>query len=88
MTQIECFNCQTKWDLATATTSRCPTCGWIHEIYYKRDQAEAVSRIYNSYSPPLAHPSGVRPLVGDDGYSVSFPDQDRLAAVAEQLIDI
>lgn len=88
MAQIQCFICNHKWDLGSATTNRCPNCGAIQEIYYDRDKAEAVARIYNEQSPPLPQPSGVNPLIDMDAYSVSFPDQGRLAEVAEKLIDI
>jgi len=88
MAQIECFNCGTKWDLGKATTNRCPTCGWIHEIYADRERAERVAEVYNDQEPRLPSPSGVRPLIGLAGYSVSFPDQGRLAEVAAQLVDL
>ena len=86
MAQIECFHCGTRWDVGSSDTSRCPTCGWVHEVYSDRARAERVAKVYNEQGPPLPDPSGVRPLIGMHGYSVSFPDQDRLAQVADRLM--
>ncbi|MCH8965223.1 MAG: hypothetical protein IIB58_09705 [Planctomycetes bacterium] len=57
------------------------------EIYYHQAEADDVTAIYNDQSPPLPEPSGVAPLIGINGFSVSFPDQDRLAQVARQILD-
>lgn len=87
MAEIQCFHCKERWPLGTATTNRCPKCGWIVEIYYRQDEADAVANIYNNQAPPLREPSGVAPLIDMNGFSVSFPDQDRLAQVARQILD-
>lgn len=91
MAEIECSNCGTRWDLGTATTNRCPNakCGWLVEIYYDRADADEVARIYNEQVPvPIQSPrAGVRALLNINGFSVSFPDQGRLAAIADKLID-
>ena len=87
MAEIQCFHCQKKWPLGTATTNRCPKCGWIVEIYYDQDEANDVAEIYNNQAPPPPKPSGVEPLIGINGFSVSFPDQDRLAHVAREILD-
>jgi len=88
MPRVKCFNCETVWELSDAATNRCPgpECGWITEIYYDESRAKEVARIYNSQDPSLPQ-SGVCPLEGINGYSVSFPDQGRLAEVAERLLD-
>lgn len=89
MPRVKCFNCGMIWELSDAATNRCPRpeCGWITEIYYDESRAKEVAKIYNSQSPPLPKESGVCPLEGINGYSVSFPDQGRLAEVAERLLD-
>lgn len=87
MAEIQCFHCQERWPLGTATTNRCPKCDWIVEIYYDRGEADAVAAIYNGHASPPAKPSGVTPLIGINGFSVSFPDQDRLAQVAREILD-
>ena len=89
MAKIKCYHCSKEWELGTATTNRCPECGWITEIYYDESQAKRVAEIYNDQDPPLMEQeqSGVEPLIGINGYSVSFPDQGRLSDVAEQLLD-
>lgn len=86
--RVTCFHCGTTRDLASATTNRCPQCGWITETYFDRNEANQVAKIYNQYDPPIANKAGVRRLLGIKGYSVSFPDQRRLADVAEQLLDV
>ena len=88
MAQIECANtnCSTKWDLGTATTNRCPKCGWIAEIYYDQKEAERVSNLYNEQSA-TGNGTGVRPLIGINGFSVSFEDEGRLAEVAKILLE-
>ena len=87
MVRVTCFNCEESWELSTATTNRCPKCGWIAEIYYDEAKAEEVRDIYNGQGP-LPQPAGVLPLVGIDGYSVFFPpDEARLAKLAEKLLD-
>jgi hypothetical protein len=88
MATVTCYNCRTGWDLSSAMSNRCPVCGWITEIYYEQAEAERVADIYNRQEPPLPKPSGVMPLEGINGYSVSFPDQGRLGEVAEQLLDL
>jgi predicted RNA-binding Zn-ribbon protein involved in translation (DUF1610 family) len=85
MAQIKCFHCNHEWDLGTTTTNRCPECGWIVEIYYSRDEAEEVAKIYNETATNLAH-SGVRPLIGINGYAVAFPDQGHLSEIADRLL--
>jgi len=87
MAKVKCANCKTEWELGTATTNRCPQCQWITEIYYDENQANHVASIYNERDPPLPQLSGVQPLIGINGYSVSFPDEGRLAEVAERLLD-
>jgi len=87
MAEIQCYHCGERWALGAATTNRCPKCGWIVEIYYDQKQADAVASIYNDQAPPLPEPSGVKPLIGINGFSVSFPDQDRLAQVAREILD-
>ena len=87
MAEIQCFHCNERWPLGTATTNRCPKCGWIVEIYYQQDEADAVAAIYNDQAPPPPEPSGVAPLIGINGFSVSFSDQDRLAQVAREILD-
>ena len=86
MAQIQCFHCRARWDLATADTNRCPRCGWVQEIYYDEAEAAHVVKVYNEEGPPLPEPAGFCPLIGTPGYSVSFPDQRRLARVAERLL--
>lgn len=88
MAQIECANpkCGTKWNLGDATTNRCPHCGWIAEVYYNQAEADRVSRLYNEGSVNGSG-AGVRPLIGIDGYSVSFEDEGRLAEVAKILLE-
>ena len=87
MAEIQCFHCQERWPLGTATTNRCPKCGWIVEIYYQQDEANDIAAIYNGQAPSLPEPSGVMPLIGMNGFSVSFPDQGRLAQVAREILD-
>ena len=86
MAKVTCFHCNTTWDLASATTNRCPKCGWITEIFYDKKEADEITKLYNSQQPPPPAPSGICPLVGLEGFSASFPDQSRLADVALQFI--
>lgn len=90
MAEIECSNCDTRWNLGTATTNRCPKCGWLVEIYYDRDDADEVARIYNEQAPvPVdGQRAGVRALHGINGFAVSFADQRRLAELAERLMNV
>ena len=87
MAEIKCFHCAKRWPLGTATTNRCPECGWIVEIYYDRDKADAVASIYHGQDPSPPDLSGVSELIGINGYTVSFPDEDRLAQVAREILD-
>lgn len=88
MAKIKCFHCKKTWPLGTADTNRCPGCGWIVEIYYDRNKADRVARTYNEQDPPSSCDySGVEALLGVNGFSVSFPDQGRLAEVAAKLLD-
>jgi len=86
MAQLQCANCSEKWELGTATTNRCPKCEWIIEVYYDKREAEKVRDIYNQQSPS-GNGAGVRDLIGINGYSVSFPDEGRLAKVAKLLLE-
>jgi hypothetical protein len=88
MAQIECANpkCGTKWELGKAATNRCPACGWIAEVYYDKDEADRVSKVYNEGSAN-GNGAGVRSLIGINGYSVSFEDEVRLAEVAKILLE-
>ena len=88
MAQVKCFHCKAVWDLASATTNRCPTCGCITEIFYNKKEAERVAKLYNKLQPPPPAPSGVSPLVGIEGFSVPFPEQSRIAEVAAQFIGV
>jgi hypothetical protein len=85
MAQIECFHCRHKWDLGTTSTNQCPNCHWIIEIYYDDAEAQEVARIYNNTASNLP-PSGIRPLIGINGYAVAFPDQGHLSEIADQLL--
>jgi len=87
MAEIKCFHCETAWPLGTAATNRCPSCGWIVEIYYDRSEADDVAAIYNDQTPPPPERSGVVPLIGINGFAVSFSDQDKLAQVAREILD-
>lgn len=88
MPEVKCANpaCGHVWELGTASTNRCPKCDWITEIYYDKQKAEQVAEVYNDQSPVLIQPAGVLPLIGINGYSVSFPDQGRLAEIADRLL--
>lgn len=89
MIQVECFHCHRKWSLASAESNRCPECGWITEVFYDRREADRITGIYNSLEPPLPSPSGVMPLMGSDAFSVSFPEQSRIAdAVSRVLAEV
>jgi len=85
MIKVKCFNCKESWNLSTANTNRCPECGWIIEIYYDKIKVEAVRDIYNKHvSNYLTQFAGVLPLIGLDGYSISFPpDEARLIELLE-----
>ena len=89
MAKVKCANgkCGKTWELGTATSNRCPGCGWITEIYYDESQAKQVAALYNDQAPPCIPPSGVLPLIEMNGYSVSFPDEGRLAEIADKLLD-
>jgi len=88
--KIRCFNGGTTWNLWTSTSNRCPKCDWIQEVYYSRRMADDVADTYNDEQPPLngGERAGVRRLVGLKGFSVSFPDQDRLLQLADKLLDV
>ncbi len=88
MPRVKCYNCKKVWELGQAATNRCPGCGGIVEIYYDQARANAVVEIYNDQTPPLVQPAGVLPLIDINGFAVSFPDQRRLADVAERLLDV
>ena len=47
MARIQCANCGETWDLAAATTNRCPQCQWITEVYFSETEVQRVARIYN-----------------------------------------
>jgi hypothetical protein len=85
---VKCGNCDTEWDLAKATSSRCPNCRWITEIYFKRGEALNVARIYNEHEPtlPKEERAAVTRLIGLDGYAVVFKDQERLFEVADEIL--
>ena len=87
MAEIECFHCQHKWPLGDTTTNRCPQCDWVIEIYYDRDEADRVADIYNTARPPSMDAAGVLPLRDINGYAIAFPDQGRLADIADQLVN-
>ena len=87
MPEIECFHCQHRWLLGDTTTNRCPQCGWVIEIYYDQGDANRAADIYNTSLPPSMAPSGVCPLHDINGYAVAFPDQGRLAEIADQLVN-
>jgi hypothetical protein len=85
MAQIECFNCHHQWSLGDAVNNRCPKCGWIVEIYFDRAEADDVAGIYNEGWG--SGQAGVRPLIGINGYAVSFPDHGHLAEIADRLVN-
>jgi hypothetical protein len=87
MIELECFHCRTRWPLASASSNRCPQCGWVTEVYYDHDDAEKISETYNSLSPELPEPSGVLPLVGLEAFSVSFPEQSRIADAVFKVLE-
>ena len=87
MAKIRCFDCRHEWGLGAATTNRCPKCGWITEIYYDKQAAEQVRDIYNDQDGAPLRQAGVEQLIGINGYSVSYPDEGRLAEVAKKLLD-
>jgi predicted nucleic acid-binding Zn-ribbon protein len=89
MAQIECANCAHQWDLGSAATNRCPKCGWIAEIYYDLAEANRVKDLYNEQSAPgsTGNVADVRKLIDINGFSVSFPDEGRLAEVAKILLE-
>lgn len=86
--KIKCPNCGREWLLATATSSLCPSCRWITEIYFDPTEAKRVAQVYNDHKPqlPKSEQAGVRPLIGIDGYAVVFKDPDRLAEVAGKIL--
>lgn len=89
--RVKCANleCGHEWTLATATTNCCPGCQWITEIYYNQGAANHVVAVYND-NPLLRiydQKADVLPLIGLKGYSVSFPSQERLAEVTEQILN-
>jgi len=85
MVQIECFNCRHKWPLGDVTTNRCPKCDWILEIYYDKAEADEVAKIYNEGNHTSSR-AGVLSLIGIKGHAVAFPDQGRLAEIADKLV--
>ena len=87
MIEVECFHCRKRWPMATASSNRCPHCDWITEVYFDHQDAERMSETYNSLSPALPEPSGISPFVGIDGYSVSFPDQTRIADAVFKVLE-
>ena len=87
MIEVQCFHCRTRWPLATASSNRCPHCGWVTEVYYDHHDADEISATYNSLSPALPEPSGVLPLVGIDAFSVSFPEQLRIADAVCKVLE-
>lgn len=88
--KLNCYNCGATWNLWTSTTNRCPKCRWIQEVYYSRRMAGDVVDTYNTEMPALngGERAGLRRLIGLKGFSVSFPDQDRLLKLADKLLNV
>ena len=86
MAEIVCAVCNHRWPLGDATTNRCPNCDAVVEIYYDAAEAERVAQVYNGERANGQPRSGVRSLLGINGFAVAFPDSGRLAEIAERLI--
>ncbi len=86
MADIVCAVCDHRWPLAGAATNRCPECDAVVEIYYSRDEADRVAGVYNGALANGKPVSGVRPLIGINGFAVAFPDSGLLAEIADRLV--